>query len=196
MIVSALSEHILQIVKIHCTSLPNDFLPQLGRDFLEETFYPAVITYDQAALLIDTDRNGNVTGFIIVTQDSGKFLLQVIKSHFWSFVATGIRSSLRSFRQFQKNAQILFSSIAARETHPSGEIYIIAVDEHMRGKGIGARLVSAAENYLRQVGTSAIKIKTLSSNNDWIGFFKKSGWSMIDQFKLIGNDYTVLQKKL
>jgi ribosomal protein S18 acetylase RimI-like enzyme len=196
MIVSANEDHIAQIVNIHCASLPDDFLPQLGRDFLEKTFYPAVIASDLAALLIDCDQSGNAFGFIIVTQDSSEFFSQMIKNNLWSFALTGMRSSLRSWGHFRRNIQILISSVFGKETDPGGEIYIIAVDEAMRGKGIGAKLVSAAEDYLRQMGIAAIRIKTLTSNEGWIGFFKKAGWDMIDQFKLIGNDYTVLQKKL
>jgi len=197
MITSASKIHIEQVVKIHCASLPYDFLPQLGQDFLSKTFYPAVITSNQAEFLIDTDESGNVTGFIIVTLDSGKFLLQIIKDHFWSFAATGIRSSMHSLKHFQNNIQILFSStFSNKNTHPVGEIYIIAVDESLRGKGIGASLVNTAEDYLQQHSITAIKIKTRTSNKDWISFFKKSGWSVIDQFNLIGNNYTVLQKYL
>lgn len=196
MIISAAEDHIPQIVNIHCASLPDDFLPQLGRDFLEKTFYPAVIACERAALLIDRDQRGIACGFIIVTQDSGQFLSQIIRTHLWSFVLTGIRSSLRSWGHFRRNVQILFSSVFGKDTHPAGEIYIIAVNASMRGKGIGARLVNAAEEYLRQNGIAAIKIKTLTSNEDWIGFFKKAGWDVIDQFRLIGNAYTVLQKKL
>ncbi len=196
MIITAQKQHIPQVVEIHCASLPDDFLPRLGKDFLEKTFYPAVIASDQASLLIDVQEDQNVTGFIVVTLDSGLFLSRMVKDDFWSFALTGMRSSLRSWGHFRRNIQILLSSVFGKETDPAGEIYIIAVDESMRGKGIGAKLVSAAEDYLRQMGIAAIKIKTLTSNEDWIGFFKKAGWDVIDRFKLIGNDYTVLKKKL
>ena len=196
MILPATDAHIPQVVAIHCASLPGDFLPQLGMPFLQKTFYPAVIASNQAKLFIDKDQNGDVAGFIIVTLDSGKFLAKVIKDHFWSFAATGIRSSLRSIKQFKKNIEILSTSLFLKDAHPAGEIYIIAVDERLRGKGVGARLVSAAADYLRQKGIPALKIKTLTSNVKWIGYFKKSGWMVVDQYTLIGNNYTVLQTKL
>ena len=196
MILPATDAHIPQVVTIHCASLPGDFLPQLGANFLQKTFYPAVIASNQAKLFIESNPEGDVAGFIIVTLDSGKFLSRVIKDHFWSFAATGIRSSLRSFKHFKKNVEILYTSLFSKDTHPAGEIYIIAVDESLRGKGIGARLVNAAKDYLQQNGIPAIKIKTLTSNVEWIGYFKKSGWMVVNQYSLIGNSYTVLQTTL
>ncbi len=195
MITFAGEKHIPNIVDIHCASLPDDFLPQLGRKFLENTFYPAVVASDQAALIVELDKE-SVTGFIIVTQDSGQFLSDIIKNNFWQFAWTGLRSSLRSFKYLRKNIEIVISSVFSKESHPAGEIYIIAVDQNNRGKGIGARLVDAAREYLKEHHIDAIKIKTLTSNVDWIGHFRKAGWKVVDQFRLIGNDYTVLQDKL
>jgi len=196
MITSAGKEHIPQIVKIHCESLPDDFLPRLGSSFLKETLYPAVIKSKQAQLFIEVDKRMIVSGFAIITLDSGEFFSDVIKSKFWSFAITGIRSSFRSFKQFRENMVILISSLFLKESGQSGEIYIIAVDKSKRGKGIGEKLIYTAEKFLIENNLPAIKIKTLSSNTNWINHFLKSGWKITHTFSLIGNVYTVLEKKL
>jgi len=195
MIAFADAKHIQNIVDIHCASLPDDFLPQLGRNFLENTFYPAVIASNQAALIMHLDKE-SVTGFIIITHDSGQFLSQIIRDHFFAFAWTGLRSSLRSFEHLKKNIEIVISSLFSKESHPAGEIYVIAVDQNNRGRGIGAMLVDAAREYLKEHHIDEIKIKTLTSNVDWINHFRKTGWEVVDQFRLIGNDYTVLNSKI
>jgi len=195
MITSAGKEHISQIVKIHCESLPDDFLPRLGSSFLKETFFPAVINSKQAKLFIEVDKNEIVSGFVIITLDSREFFSDVLKENFWSFATTGIRSSFRSFKQFKDNLVILLSSLFLKESGQSGEIYIIAVDKSMRGRGIGAKLIYIAEQLLIENNIPAIKIKTLSSNENWINHFQKSGWKITHTFSLIGNKYTVLEKK-
>ena len=192
----ASAEHLPEIVNIHCESLPNDFLPGLGKDFLLDVFYPAVYRSKEAQLTVDLDVKGQVNGFIITTRESDKFLTQIIKQDLISFITIGIKSSFKSFKSLQNNIAIVFSGLFSPETTKAGEIYIIAVDKNLRGKGVGKRLVAAAENYLLNAGISAIKIKTLASNTSWIQHFEKENWNRVGDLTLIGKKYVVLMRKL
>jgi len=193
MISYASRKHIPQIASIHCDSLPDDFLPHLGKNFLENIFYPAVLQSGQAKLIIDTDEHDNLTGFIVMTKNSSKFFLELIRKYPVALFFNGIRSSFKSITQFKRNLEIVYSSLSLKDEVQAGEIYIIAVDKKKRGKGIGKQLILAGRRYLMENNICTIKIKTLAKNTLWIDHFMKSGWELINTISQIGNTYVILQ---
>jgi len=183
------------IAKIHFNSLPNDFLPMLGLDFLFNTFYPAILSSTLGKVFLALNEFKEPVGFILVTLKSDEFLKNIIISRFWEFLKVGICSSLNSLNNFKNNVHIILSGILSKNTSDLGEIYIIAVKNSFRGKGIGKLLVKKSIDYLVENELSGIKIKTLASNTEWIKFFYKEGWKLENSFHLIGKEYVNLVYK-
>ena len=196
MIKNASEKHIPQIAAIHCKSLPDDFLPHLGRKFLEDIFYPGVLQSDQAKLIIDVDEHENVSGFIVMTKNSSQFLIELIKKYPFALFFNGIRSSFESINQFRNNLDIIYSALSEKDSIDAGEIYIIAVDKFKRGSGIGKKLTLAGRQFLKDSNIWAIKIKTLASNTAWIEHFEQSGWELVNTFSQIGKTYVILRDDL
>jgi ribosomal protein S18 acetylase RimI-like enzyme len=186
-------QYIERVAYIHRDSLPDDFLPNLGLDFLANTFYPAALESKYGKAFVALENEINPVGFILVTLESGAFLKDIIKNHFWDFLKIGFRSSFSSISNLVFNLQIVISGLFSNASQNTGEIYIIAVSEMARGKGVGSQLVKQAETFMQECKIAALGIKTLSSNKDWIGFFTKNGWEIKKELQLIGNDYVWLE---
>ena len=186
------SQYIGQVANIHYESLPNDFLPNLGLDFLINIFYPTALESQQGKIFIAVDNDTHPIGFILVTLDSGAFLKGIFKDRLFDFIKIGLYSSFSSFANFIRNLQIIFSGFSSNSSQGSGEIYIVAVCESARGKGVGKSLVARSIAFMQECHKKSLGIKTLASNKEWIGFFINSGWKIEREFQLIGNDYVWL----
>jgi GNAT superfamily N-acetyltransferase len=191
--ISSLEPHWVEdIGKIHYNSLPNDFLPTLGLNFLIKTFYPAVLSSELGKVFVAFNEVDEPVGFVLVTLGSNEFLKNIIKNRFWEFFKIFICSSFISLKNFKNNFQIIISGILSKNTSNFGEIYIIAVKKPFRGKGVGKLLVKKSMDFLIENELSGIKIKTLVSNIEWMEFFYKEGWKLEKNFHLIGKKYVSL----
>ncbi len=180
------------VAKIHFNSLPNDFLPMLGLDFLINTFYPSVLSSSSGKVFVALNKFEKPVGFVLVTLKSNEFLKSILKNRFLDFLKIGISSSFISLENLKNNFQIITSSIFSKNILDVGEIYIIAIKNSFRRKGIGKLLVNKSMGFLKDNSISGIKIKTLSTNTEWIEHFSKEGWKLANNFQMIGKEYVNL----
>ena len=69
-----------------------------------------------------------------------------------------------------------------------GWLYSLAVAESERGKGLGARLVAAAEAFLRAQGAPVIRLMVRRDNEAVAGFYEAIGYEQGD-FLLFGKRF-------
>jgi len=180
------------IAKIHFNSLPNDFIPKLGLDFLINTFYPAVLSSSLGKVFVALNQLDKPVGFVLVTLKSSEFLTSLLENRFFDFLKIGIRSSFISRENLKNNFQVVISGIFSKNMDDVGEIYIIAIKNSFRGKGVGKLLVKKSVDFLKENNIGGIKIKTLSTNTEWIEHFSKDGWKLANKFQMIGKEYVNL----
>ena len=186
-------KHIEAVVAIHLSSLPTDFLPSLGKEFLSELFYPAVISSKYANGLVYVI-DGKCIGFVIITYDSTKFLLEVIRSKPILFFSHLLRYTLSSLENFIFLIHLAKSLFTNKSEKGYAEIYVIAVEKSCRGKGIGNTLVNASILQARNQGRLGIRIKTLITNYEWVNYFIKRDWLKTLEFTIHKNTYVTLRK--
>ncbi|MEZ4937845.1 MAG: GNAT family N-acetyltransferase [Crocinitomicaceae bacterium] len=66
--------------------------------------------------------------------------------------------------------------VTVKKRSDFAEIGLIAVDQSMRGKGIGSKLIASAEHYLTKEGISTIKVPTQLDNKPACDFYTKVGF--------------------
>jgi ribosomal protein S18 acetylase RimI-like enzyme len=81
------------------------------------------------------------------------------------------------------DGQIIATVMAGYDGH-RGWINYLAVDPQSRYKGIGRRMMEAAETYLRAVGCPKINLQVRSSNAGVIEFYNRIGFKMDDAVSL------------
>lgn len=57
-----------------------------------------------------------------------------------------------------------------------GWVYYLAVDEHLRGAGLGRRLMAEAERWLLDRGTVKLNLMVRHSNSAALGFYDRAGY--------------------
>ena len=179
------------IAAIHLESLPEDFLPSLGINFLTNFFYPSVLASQSANIFVLADR-GNPVGFVIIALNSNDLLKDIIKYDTILFIKFIIKKAFSSIDNFLQTLWISFSSFNSLQYKDYGEIYIIAVKEKYRGLGLGKILVFKSINFLKTNRSPGIKIKTLANNKEWVRFFTKNNWVKISENRIYKNKYVTL----
>jgi ribosomal protein S18 acetylase RimI-like enzyme len=184
-------KYIHEVAHIHKESLPNDFLPSLGLDFLENVFYKTAAKSNHAAIITAVIKK-EPAGFVVIAHDSDEFSKDVTFCNLGKMFFYSIRLILNNYKGIKKIVELMLAILFKKEDPIKGEIVVIAVNKkHMR-KGIGKKLVIESMKYLKSKGNSKIRIKTLSSNVFWVGMFIKMGWQIRKKYRLIGKEYVTI----
>jgi ribosomal protein S18 acetylase RimI-like enzyme len=69
-----------------------------------------------------------------------------------------------------------------------GMVYHLAVDESLRGKGVGSRLMQEVELRLRAKGCLKSYLLVAEDNHDVDAFYRKQGWKHMDTVHLFGKE--------
>ncbi len=180
-----------RIAMLHADSLPEDFLPSLGRDFLARQYYPAALASPNAVTLLASE-GALPVGFATVASDSDAFSRDVLRGRLWPIAGYALRRALRQPGHLLLSVQVLLSALHPRPCPWPGEIVFIAVAEEFRGRGIGRRLIQAAVDQLAQSAVARCRTKTLARNHGVIRLYTGLGWEVADRYWLIGREYVVL----
>ncbi len=179
------------VARIHYESLPDDFIPSLGLDFLECVYYPAAIQSQHAVTYI-ARINSKPAGFVTVAHDSTLYTKDILKGHYLMIGGYALRAALRDPSYIIRSMQVFQSALLSKPDPIKGEIVFIAVDKNQRGQGLGVGLVTRAVGYLQHQGVSQYRTKTLASNVNVIRMYEKLGWSVRDHFRLMQREYVTL----
>lgn len=86
-----------------------------------------------------------------------------------------------------------------RSDSPAARLYSVAVDPALRGRGVGARLLTAAEQAAREGGAASLRLEVKERNKTALALYAKSGYGIIGriaQYYDDGSDARRLEKAL
>ncbi|MGE0491766.1 MAG: GNAT family N-acetyltransferase [Vulcanimicrobiota bacterium] len=181
--------HAAELARIHHRALPDDFLPRLGRDFLEQVYWPAALGSLENGLTLIME---GPVAFATVAWDSPGFTRQIVRKNVWKLAYYALRSCLRNPLNLWRCVEVAYASLLARPHPVAAEIVLIAVEAEHRGQGMGRLLVQAASEIVRRQGQRRLRTKTLARNLNVIGLYESEGWTIDERFRLIGKDYVTL----
>lgn len=163
------SGDLAKVVKIHLAGFSGFFLTFLGPAFLRE-FYEGTLA-DPACICFVAEYQGNLTGFVVGTDQPSDFYRRLILKHWWHFALASLapffkRPSIapRLLRAFAKPAEVT-------HTPGRGSLMSIAVLPEMKGKGIGKLLVQAFLKEAISRGVKQVDLTTDSENNHLVNNF-------------------------
>ncbi len=185
-IVPLTEEHYDQVARIHRSGLPDDFCSLLGIKFLEEIFYPELLSSPLSFGLCSLN-NERVSGFVVFTKDHD-FFNNLIKSHFLVMLRYTARRLIHiSFIKYVVEVVLLIFFKKRTEYEVDYELSYIAVHSEFQGHGIGSQLVREGLEQLKSLRAGYCWVKTLTNTPETIRFYEKLGFSVFQTF--IGRTY-------
>lgn len=179
------------LARLHHAALPDDFLPSLGVDFLEQVYYPRALRSPHGTTYLAVE-DTRLLGFVTIAHAADRFTGDVMRPHIMTVAARILRAGLSRPRVFIHAAGLAWSLLTTPRDPVAGEIVFIAVDGEARKRGIGTALVAEALRHLACRGVSQCRTKTLAANDGVITMYGRMGWRVRDRFRLIGRDYVTL----
>ena len=167
MIREARSTDIGDIVTIHSTALPGDFLPRLGNRFLRKVFYPGVIDSEHGFVIV-REEHGSICSFIVFAYNSQKLTREatgpkillaayVFAALIRDFGLYGeLSAHLRGFKtEFYTDIK------TPLETIP--EIFVMATAPQYQSRGLGGDLLERGLEIVSSVHAGCL-VKSSSSH--------------------------------
>lgn len=171
-----------EIVRIHIDAFKGFFLTELGKTFLKK-YYSSVL-YHPDGILLGCFENGKIIGFCAATKLSRGFNTRLVKANFLKFSFEGIRlfftrpsALIRLVKNFTKSDE------TNKDNGEYSELLSIGVSVTAQGGGVGKKLITELENYLKDMGAEKLSLTTDFENNEKaVGFYTRMGYNVMYDF--------------
>lgn len=191
MIAPLVREQAPQIAKIHFVSLPDNFLPSLGIDFLEK-FYEGIIEERGVFGYVDVEGK-KIRGFILGTDNMNDFFIKALKNNFFQLTHQLVLKILKKPIIIKKILETFL--YPKKEVGPRAELIVIAVLKRWQGQGIGKRLIATLEKKFLQRKIKKYKL-SVHADKKAVYFYEKLGYRRLSSFNLYDKMWYVYEKKL
>lgn len=184
-IIKIKNSQINEVADIHLAALPNDVLPNLGRNFLL-SYYKSIID-DKSQKLFGAVLNESLVGFCLISSGNAR-LGKLI------FNAKGILALLRLLitRPLIFYSAMLQALKKNKIDENTAELSFIAVLPHFQGNNIGTDLLNHANKWCSDSDISFLQTKT--ANKALRMFYIKNYQALeIQSFKINNNEYSELK---
>ena len=162
-----------EIVDIHMQSFSGFFLTFLGKGFLKQ-LYKGFLEEKNSNLIVASDINGKILGFLAYSSNLSGFYKYLIKKHLISFGWYAMLGFFRNPKIFFRLIRAFSYSQEAKREEKYIELSSIGVLPVKENSGIGSKLI----NYLKGLDFKEyqyIKLETDAINNENTNnFYKKN----------------------
>ena len=192
----------LRLAALHRACLPGSILSALG-DAGAARYYAFVLASPHEHVFVVRDPGDGdraVAGCVLTT--AAPTLLRRFALRAPGALARELAGQLVGSGRLRGRLVARLGEARARSQVPPAslslpEVTQIFTDPAARGRGLGARLLGAAEARLRAAGHRAYCIHTLRDDNDaGIRFYRREGFSQAGTTRSFGDHYLVMTKEL
>lgn len=179
------------VVGIHRTVLADDLLPALGERFLHRVYYGFLLDDPESAVLV-ASCGPEVAGVVVVSFNPAAHFSRPFRHHPLATLAGLLRLLLLSPRALCE------AVVASRRRLPvaadCAEIAVLAVAPEFQKRGLGRRLVAAANRLIAERGCAGAITKTLRSKKYVQDFYRKN-WqaAVVAEVRAGSRDYVYLR---
>ena len=197
MIIRNASENDLpKIAKLHIRCFPDSFSTQLGEKLLAK-FYREYLKKVPELFLV-AEANDEIVGICMGYYcEDNAYQKNFLKRNFFMLGLRCIKLTLerndRMLEKFglrkpnktdctpQKDSHVDSKEKPAVEKSKCGDLLSICVREDYRGQGVSSNLVACYHNVLKKNVREVCILSVKQNNNRAISFYKKMGYSIVDQ---------------
>jgi ribosomal protein S18 acetylase RimI-like enzyme len=180
----ARADDIQDIVRIHLTTLPGDFLPRLGNRFLRKVFYPGVMD-SKHGLVVVQEEGGSICSFIVFAFNAEKLTREATgqKIMLAAYILAALIRDFSLFRELSAHLSGFKTEIYTDIKTPLEkipELFVMATAPHYQSQGMGGDLLERGIEIVSRAHAECL-VKTSSRHAK--KFYAKHG------FKEIGMEY-------
>ena len=181
------------ITALHMKALDpstSDFTP-LGRRIVER-FYRNAVTRGLGRAIVAADGDERIGGFVLVTRD--------VQALFTHSLLDGPADILR-FLVLARPQGLLSAALAKLRSGTAAvpavpELVYLAVDERMRGHGIGRRLMDAAERWFAEAEIGQYELNVHADNGSAFHLYTSHGMRIVRTYVKNGATMHTLRKRV
>lgn len=156
---------------LHAAGIGEGFLPRLGPGVLRLLHRRMAI--DPSSFLIVAESDGCVGGFVAGTTDTARLYKAFLRS---DGVKAAVLAAPRAPRLWRRAVETLRYPQRADQAWPRAELLAIAVDEGMRGRGLGAQLTRSFQEEVVRRGADRAKVVVAEGNAPAIALYLSQGF--------------------
>jgi len=187
-------EDVKKVARLHLESLPDDFFPSLGLNFLEKIFYSGSLSSSSGVTFVRIEDN-KIVGFLTMSYNND-FFGDILKRKLSQVIVFFFTKLLLDPKLLRKSLSIFIVEMLKKKKKSKPEIVFIVVGKDFRKKGIGRELISCAIQDLKSKKEKELIVKTLSSNLNALRFYKRIGGIIRREVIRAGKKYKVIFFKI
>jgi ribosomal protein S18 acetylase RimI-like enzyme len=168
-----------------------DFLPSLGRPFLE-ALYGELLAGAQSWGHGVRAPSGEVVGFVVGCTDTEAVFRALSPARNGAMLAATARALLRRPGALIHMAESLFYTSREAAGDVSAELVVMGVRRDARSGGLGGRMVRALAAELRARGVTRYRVTVKEKNEAALRFYARHGFETSSRFRLYGEGWRVL----
>lgn len=166
------------IAALHCSSLPEDILPMLGREYLKH-FYFFLNGSRHERIFVVRNQDSRILAVCVLSLSPNNLSTRALASTFPQFFRSFFCRFLESAAFRNLSFAILGTALRGGAPNLCPEIVFIFTDSNERGRGLGSLLLKEAENYLKGEKINVFYVKTYyTSNGMTTNFYRKNNFQI------------------
>lgn len=187
-------KYIQEAVALHYDALSyRSFITFFGKSFLEK-LYIVLIEENNGFLVVASDENNSLEGFILASVDSNS-MIKIILKKFYFFLPPIFVGVLRKPSVISKLIETLFYS-KKENLDIRAELVVIATQTNIRSKGLGSKLIQYLNTEFLNRNINAYKVTVHNEMAKSNNFYIKNSMILSNQFTLYGHLWNVYTHSL
>jgi ribosomal protein S18 acetylase RimI-like enzyme len=167
---------IQNIIDLHLSSFDkNHFSAVFSKEMLERYFKNLLVLNDFNYVFYN-DEQKELLGYVIAGFNSQEAVNKFIKKNYFSVVLTLLKNPKFLSEKVSEVGEKIFGKEIVKKA--KCRLYLIAVNEHYKGKGIGKQLINHLENEIRKTGLNLYGLSVRKDNEEAIGFYNQNGYEV------------------
>ncbi|HMU44478.1 MAG TPA: GNAT family N-acetyltransferase [Ignavibacteriaceae bacterium] len=162
------------LIKIHLSSFDEDHFSTKFNEGMLIDYFRTLISYNNHSYVASDESTNEIFGFIIAGDKTKSAIDTFVRNNRWDVLKILLKNPKFIFEKIVEIFSNLFDYPASSKTLI--RLFIIAVAQNQKGKGIGKSLVNGFEKKLIDCGYSEYGLSVRKTNTKAIYFYSKNNY--------------------
>jgi ribosomal protein S18 acetylase RimI-like enzyme len=167
---------IQNIINLHLSSFDRNHFSAVFSKKMLEKYFENLLELNEFNFVFYNDEQKELLGYVIAGFNSQEAVNKFIKKNYFSVILTLLKNPKFLSEKVSEIVEKIFGKEIIKKA--KCRLYLIAVNEHYKGKGIGKQLINHLENEIRKSGLNLYGLSVRKDNKKAIGFYNKNGYEV------------------